>query len=115
MSLAFARQIAPRDAVQFRIDDRRQALQHGRISLAPGLEHAGQFNRRGFGSHDSIILPFRDRRRAILRQFHVGMCAACAGIMDNAPANPQTVPLSATVIDPQASFNAFSLNLERKR
>jgi hypothetical protein len=35
--------------------------------------------------------------------------------MDNAPANPQTVPLSATVIDPQASFNAFSLNLERKR
>jgi hypothetical protein len=37
---------------------------------------------------------------------------ATLSMMDNAPGNPQTVILIATVIDPQASFNPTSLSLE---
>ena len=36
--------------------------------------------------------------------------AATLNIMDNSPVNPQTVMLTATVIDPVAQFSPTSLN-----
>ena len=45
VSGAFTRQIEPSDAVQFGIDDGRQAIERGCIPVAPGFEHTGQLGR----------------------------------------------------------------------
>src|ERR1017187_235042 len=50
-------------------NDRRQALQHGRIPVSPGLEHTGQLDRRGLHFHGPCILTLRDRRRADFSPF----------------------------------------------
>jgi uncharacterized repeat protein (TIGR01451 family) len=55
------------------------------------------------GSHCTISVTF------IAGPFYTPQTATLS-IMDNAPGNPQTVTLTATVIDPQASFNPTSLS-----
>src|ERR1017187_4631705 len=74
MTLAFTGEITPRDAIQLGVDDRCQALQYRSIAVSPGLEHAGQFDRRrlhldfiAFYISIGVRLPFstpsRFRRR----------------------------------------------------
>jgi len=57
----------------------------------------------GGGSHCTISVTF------IAGPFYTQQTATL-NIMDNAPGNPQTVTLTGTVIDPQASFNPSSLS-----
>jgi uncharacterized repeat protein (TIGR02543 family) len=55
------------------------------------------------GSHCTISITF------VAGPFYTPQTATLS-IADNAPGNPQKVTLSATVIDPQASFNPISLS-----
>lgn len=55
------------------------------------------------GSHCTITIAF------VAGPFYTPQTATLS-IADNAPGNPQTVMLTATVIDPQPSFNAASLS-----
>ncbi len=55
------------------------------------------------GSHCTISISF------VAGPFYTPQTATLS-IMDNAPGNPQTVMLTATVIDPQASFKPASLS-----
>jgi hypothetical protein len=55
------------------------------------------------GSHCTISVTF------VAGPFYTPQTATLS-IMDNAPGNPQTVTLTATVINPQASFNPGNLS-----